>query len=118
MTVELSSIRGRGVFRLKGWNELPLGLPFVLEETATHVMNIGPRDWLITASTPDAAGLRERVAPTLTQLGMALVDMSDGLAGLRLKGSHARDVLSKGCGLDLHPRQFPAGQCTRTRLAQ
>jgi sarcosine oxidase subunit gamma len=27
-------------------------------------------------------------------------------------------LLSKGCGLDLHPRSFPAGRCARTRFAQ
>jgi sarcosine oxidase subunit gamma len=30
----------------------------------------------------------------------------------------ARDVLSMGCGLDLHAKSFPVGSASRTRFAQ
>jgi sarcosine oxidase subunit gamma len=35
-----------------------------------------------------------------------------------VRGSAARELLSKGCGLDLHPESFPAGHCARARFAQ
>ena len=31
---------------------------------------------------------------------------------------HARDLLAKGCTLDLHPDEFKAGECAQTGLAK
>jgi sarcosine oxidase subunit gamma len=48
---------------------------------------------------------------------ISAVNLSDALSILRMQGRVAREVLSKGCGLDLHPHTFPAGRCARTRFA-
>jgi sarcosine oxidase subunit gamma len=37
---------------------------------------------------------------------------------LRLTGSRARDVLAKGCSIDLHPRSFCRGSSAQTTLGQ
>ena len=37
---------------------------------------------------------------------------------LRLRGAHARDVLAKGCSIDLHPRVFGPGAAVQTMLGQ
>ena len=37
---------------------------------------------------------------------------------LNLSGSRVRDLLAKGCTLDLHPRAFAPGQCAQTNLAK
>ena len=47
-----------------------------------------------------------------------MVDQSHGRAVLRLAGARARDVLAKGCRLDLHPRAFRPGMCAQTAIAQ
>jgi sarcosine oxidase subunit gamma len=83
-----------------------------------HVLCMGPAEWLIVSTERAACTLRERIEPGLARQGLVLVDLSDGLAGLAVQGVAARDLLSKGCGLDFHPRIFPAGQCARTRFAQ
>ena len=44
--------------------------------------------------------------------------MGEGRTVIRLAGSNARDLLSKGCPLDLHPRVFGPGQCAQTLLAR
>ena len=46
------------------------------------------------------------------------MDQSHGRAVLRLAGARARDVLAKGCRLDLHPRVFVPGMCAQTVIAQ
>jgi sarcosine oxidase subunit gamma len=46
------------------------------------------------------------------------VDYSDRLAVIEVRGTAARALLSKGCGLDLSDRAFPARYCARTRFAQ
>ena len=35
---------------------------------------------------------------------------------LRLTGERVRDVLAKGCAIDLHPRVFGRGRSAQTRL--
>ena len=39
-------------------------------------------------------------------------------ATLALSGPRAREVLMKGCRLDLHPRAFTPGTCVQTALAK
>ena len=59
------------------------------------------------------AQLREAVA----EHDGAAVDVSAQRTTLRLRGAHARDVLAKGCSLDLHPRVFGPGAAAQTMLA-
>jgi heterotetrameric sarcosine oxidase gamma subunit len=46
------------------------------------------------------------------------VDLSAGLAVLRLCGPEARAVLARSCRLDLDPKHFPAGRAAATIIAQ
>ena len=43
--------------------------------------------------------------------------MTDSLCALALGGSAVRQVLAKGCSLDLHPSKFATGDCAQTMLA-
>jgi len=66
----------------------------------------------------DVVRLRNVWAPELTAQNLALVDLTDGLVVFEVSGSAARDVLSKSCGLNFHPRRFCTGHCARSRFAQ
>jgi sarcosine oxidase subunit gamma len=130
--IQITALSGRTVLRLKCWlagsvtGGKPVALagqvlPLEVGETASesaHVLCIGPGDWLIVTSAEPASHLRERLGCDRALPGLGIVDLTDGLAGLELRGAAAREVLSKGCTLDLHLRRFPAGQCARTRFAQ
>ena len=48
----------------------------------------------------------------------AVIDLSESRAVIAVSGVRARDLLSKGCTLDLHPRAFPVGTCAQTVLAR
>jgi sarcosine oxidase subunit gamma len=48
----------------------------------------------------------------------AVTDLTDGRAAFRVAGPSARDVLAKGCPLDLHARAFPPGRCAQSLLAK
>jgi sarcosine oxidase, subunit gamma len=54
----------------------------------------------------------------VTAHGGAAVDVSAQRTTLRLRGDRARDVLAKGCSLDLHPRVFATGTAAQTMLGQ
>ena len=47
----------------------------------------------------------------------ATTDMSSNYACFSLTGPAARTVLAMGCGIDMHPGAFMAGQCARTHFA-
>jgi sarcosine oxidase subunit gamma len=77
---------------------------------------LGPDEWLLTSSgtAPELleAELREQLRPA----GGTAVDVSAQRIGLRISGTRAREVLAKGCSIDLHPRSFPAGRSAQTTL--
>jgi sarcosine oxidase subunit gamma len=49
---------------------------------------------------------------------VAITDVSGGQTVLHLRGRHVRDVLAKGCPIDLHPRAFRIGQCAQSHLGK
>jgi sarcosine oxidase subunit alpha len=66
-----------------------------------RVLWLGPDEFLVVGE----AALRD----------LRRVDVTHGREVIRLAD---RDVLAKGCGLDLDPRVFPAGRCAQTLLAR
>ncbi|MER5674903.1 sarcosine oxidase subunit gamma [Pseudonocardia alni] len=82
-----------------------------------EVVWLGPDEWLVTSRSPNAAvseaALRELVAG---EAGGAAADTSAQRVVLRIGGRLARELLSFGCSLDLHPRSFPAGRSAQTLL--
>jgi sarcosine oxidase subunit gamma len=129
--IQITTLTGRTVLRVKCWlaGSVTGGKPVALAgqvlpsragETASesgHVLCVGPGDWLIVSEQP-ASCVRERVESDVAEQGLAIVELNDGLVSLEIRGPAAREVLSKACGLDLHPSRFPAGRCARTRFAQ
>lgn len=82
---------------------------------------LGPDEWWLvdTRGSPGAgADLAKGLRAALSALPAAVTDISDSRAAIRLSGAKARATLQKACPLDLHPREFGAGQCARTRLAK
>jgi sarcosine oxidase subunit gamma len=73
----------------------------------------GPGQWQAYSPQPGLAAKLQR------QLGSAaaIIDQSDARASLTLAGGKARDVLAKGCSLDLHPRAFRTGDVALTAIA-
>lgn len=79
---------------------------------------LGPDEWLLVAPDGGQAALRARLAPALEGTHATVVDVSAQRAVIELAGTAARDVLAKGCRLDLHPRAFGPGRCAQTALAR
>lgn len=78
---------------------------------------LGPDEWLAVAD-PGEALTREALAARLEGVHAAVTEVGDGHTWMELTGHQARDLLARGCPLDLHPEAFPAGRCAQTRLAQ
>jgi methylglutamate dehydrogenase subunit D len=88
--------------------DLP-GTPNAVCNAAHALVWAGPGQWLLIADQ------KENFAE-LSELA-AVSDQSDGRAALRLSGPHVRDMLAKGCMIDLHPSAFPSGAVAMTSVA-
>jgi sarcosine oxidase subunit gamma len=82
------------------------------------VLWLGPDEWLVLTPPGAEPAIIARLREALHGIHGAVTDVSGNLARLRLAGSAARDVLAKGCSLDLHPRGFQPGQCAQTLIAR
>lgn len=117
--IQIDAIGGGTLLQLKSW--LPQNATFIgqrlpsqigeISSGTPRVLCVGPGEWLVVSRD-------RRVQFEESDLGLAQVDVTDGLGRLELRGRATRELLSKGCGLDFHPRSFPAGRCARTRFAQ
>ncbi|MGR3935909.1 sarcosine oxidase subunit gamma [Streptomyces sp. BRA346] len=79
------------------------------------VLWLGPDEWLVVTpvgGTSVAAELREALAGDPG----SVVDVSANRTTLELSGPAARQVLEKGCPLDLHPRAFGPGRAVSTTV--
>jgi sarcosine oxidase subunit gamma len=79
---------------------------------------LGPDEWLLTSTTEAPDELEFLVRASVLPLGGTAADVSAQRIGLRLTGPRARDVLAKGCSIDLHPRVFRHGSSAQTMLGQ
>jgi len=79
---------------------------------------LGPDEWLVTCPADEVARLQSSLRDALADVHAAITDVTDGRAAFRVAGPSARDVLAKGCPLDLHPRAFPPGSCAQSLLAK
>jgi sarcosine oxidase, subunit gamma len=79
---------------------------------------LGPDQWLVTCPPDDTPFFISSLREALGDTHHALTDVSEGLVTFTLAGPSARDVLAKGCPLDLHSRAFTPGSCARSLLAK
>jgi len=79
---------------------------------------LGPDQWLVTCPASDTVFFISTLREALGEAHHALSEVTDGRVAFGLAGPSARDVLAKGCPLDLHPRAFPAGCCAQSLLAK
>lgn len=82
---------------------------------AHRVYWLGPDEWLILS---DTSSLANELQKSLDEISCAINDISGGQIALRITGNHARDVLARGCTLDLHPQIFTTGMCAQSGLAK
>jgi sarcosine oxidase, subunit gamma len=79
---------------------------------------LGPDEWLVRSDAPHDAS---RTAPLQALLGSGFagvfasaVDIGSGYTVLAISGTRTREVLARGCPLDLHPKLFGLGQCAQS----
>uniref|UniRef100_UPI003F49A685 sarcosine oxidase subunit gamma n=1 Tax=Cupriavidus yeoncheonensis TaxID=1462994 RepID=UPI003F49A685 len=87
----------------------------VARSTGYDVLWLGPDEWLVRSNGPVPAGVLEpKLAEAIAGAYAAAVDVGSGYTVLEISGERVRDVLARGCPLDLHPRVLKSGQCVQS----
>lgn len=76
---------------------------------------LGPDEWLLVGGGDD---LCDRLAAAFRGHFVTVTEVGDAYCIVRLAGPAAREVLAKGCGLDIHDSVFPPGKVARSLLAK
>jgi len=118
--VELAALRGRAhglqvIAARRGLTLPPLGRLAAAADAL--VLCVRPERWLLLTS-PALAGAAAARWQELCAGTAAAVDQSSGLTALYLAGPKVRDVLARGCRLDLAAEIFPQGRAAATTMAQ
>ena len=120
--IELRGGPGDRVFMAAVGRTLDLLLPTEPNTTAGRgdlvALWLGPDAWLLTRPPGQVASLIGNLREALADVHAAITEVSDDRVALRIAGPNARDVLAKGCPLDLHPRAFATGSCAQSLLAK
>ena len=101
-----------------------LGTPLPMAPNTTSVAGevqilwMGPDEWLVIGPTELRARLRARLEGAFAGEHATVVDVSAHRTVIEVAGSDARELLMKGCAVDLHPRAFEPGRCAQTTLAR
>jgi len=99
-----------------GLDALPTTPSTIVAGRDTSVIWLGPEEWLVTSEHRDGEDLETTLRDAVSEHGGAAVEVSAQRTTLRLWGAHARDVIAKGCSLDLHPAVFGQGAAAQTVL--
>ncbi|RCW46244.1 sarcosine oxidase subunit gamma [Halopolyspora algeriensis] len=82
------------------------------------VLWLGPDEWLILGPEGSQETIQDTVNAALDGDHAAVVDVSANRTILSITGPKTRELLNKGCALDLHPRSFAVDRCAQTMLAR
>ena len=118
------NLRGDGAeegFRQAAEKALGLTLPEAGRSAAAGPVTalwLGPDEWLVVGPPGREGAIADDLRAALARQHSAVTDVTEGRTVIGLAGAHARDVLMKGCPLDVHPRAFKPGMCAQSLLAK
>jgi len=116
--VDASGPGAAAAARTLGVSALPTTASTTATAPDTTVIWFGPDEWLVTSTAQAPEELESRLRDAVVEHGGAAVDVSAQRTTVRMRGAHARDVIAKGCSVDLHPRVFTSGTAVQTMLGQ
>jgi sarcosine oxidase subunit gamma len=83
-----------------------------------EVLWLGPDEWLVLAPAGQEKALATSLREAIGGAVGAVTDVSAQRTALELTGPQVREVLARGCSIDLYPGVSPIGTCVQTLLAQ
>jgi len=118
--VEIAPLRGRAaemhsLIEARGSTLPPVGQ--VTASADRWVLCVRPGRWLLLQPPEEPGVSAARWEGDCAGFATA-VDLTSAFRVLDVAGSAAREVLARGCRLDLDPESLPAGRAARTIVAQ
>lgn len=102
--------------------DLPLTPNTVATSATLAVLWLGPDEWLIVQhDAPPVAEvqLAARLREALAGQHASVVEVGEQYCCIAVTGEKARELIMKGCPLDLHPRAFGGvGHCAQSHLSK
>jgi len=116
----LINLRGEDKIKTRLAELFGAGLPVkpnqVIAIGARRALWLGPDETLLMLEETQEADFLLSAKNLLAGSHYAATLVSNALSIFHLGGKHCRDVLAKGCGLDLHPEYFVSGMCAQSML--
>jgi sarcosine oxidase, subunit gamma len=97
---------------------LPREVNTWLADGEREVLWLGPDEWLVVGRHGTEREIADQIDRALAGTHHSVVDVSAARAVIDLDAPDRLEVLSNGCGLDLHPRSWRDGKCAQTLLAR
>jgi sarcosine oxidase, subunit alpha len=79
---------------------------------------LGPNEWLLVDHEPGTHHDQRSFQGTVEKLGGVAVDVSSARTVIAVHGRRSRELLARGCSLDLATTTFRPGMCAQTLLAR
>jgi len=79
-------------------------------------LRLGPDEWWVVGR--DRPTLADDLAKAFEDQAATVTEIGESRTCIRVAGPKARDLIAKGCPLDLHPRVFTTGCCAQGMLAK
>lgn len=119
--LELVNVRGEagdGAFLAAVESVIGARLPAqpntVVQGSEYDALWLGPDEWLVRSNEARKPELEGKLRAALGALFASVVDVGSGYTVLEASGERVRDVISRGCPLDLHPKLLRRGQCVQS----
>lgn len=82
------------------------------------VLWLGPDEWLVLGPDNSSDRIQSLLSEALEGDFGAVTDVSANRTIIDISGPRTRELLAKGCSLDLHPRAFGGHRCAQTLLGR
>ena len=82
-----------------------------------HVVWLGPDEFMMICEAGKDEELTSAILASFDGQHAAFTNITDALTAFNLKGAAVRQVLAKGCSLDLHHNSFTSGDTAQTLLS-
>ena len=82
-----------------------------------HIVWLAPDEFMIICEAGKDEELTNAINASFESWHVAVTNITDALAAFHLKGDAVRQVLAKGCALDLHHNSFTSGDAAQTMLS-
>ena len=82
-----------------------------------HAVWLGPDEFMIICEAGKDEELASAINTSFGSRHAAVTNVTDALAAFDIRGAAVRQLLAKGCALDLHQNSFASGDAAQTLLS-